>query len=595
MKKFYIIFFAGFVILSALLYFSIWWFIGGGAIIAIATIYHFYNARLKANDASIEELELQVGELQTQLDNSLRKEEKSTKEAIHIRNAKQELLTVISHEIRTPMNGVLGMTLLLGDTALTTEQKEYLDTIQRSGQHLLSTVNNLLVNDMLHYSKLDKRNKKLEPIDFNLLDTIEEVLDLFADKAGKIGLDLLYRIDENVPLQLTGDNKRLRIVLMNLVENAVKFTQRGEVEVNISLLNHADNHSVICFEISDSGIGMTPVQLNQLFYSMPGKEFADNDKFGEGLIICRKQVELMGGKIEATSKLGEGSVFTFNIPFLQNSATNHSTLNQDSLSIFINKNVLIVDDNLKSRMSLTKQLKALKMKVVAVESGTEAAELLSASPFDLIVTDMNLPQFSGVQFANSIKAKYPQLPIVLLNHAGHDLPRSAQDLFTQILSKPVRQQILMNSILAIFNKPMVENANEAETFATKFPLQILIAEDNLINQKIATKILTKLGYDPKIANNGREALAMLEQGPFNIVLMDVQMPVMDGLEATKAIRSSIRQQPIIMAMTANVLQGDRDACMQAGMDDYISKPINLDELIGRLEKWSLFIKERQKS
>ena len=601
MKKFYIFFFAGFIVISALLYLSTWLFFGGIAVILLFTIYHFYNVRMKSMDASIEDLESQVDELQVQLDRSLLKEEKATKEAGQIRQIKQELLKIISHEIRTPMNGVLGMSLLLADTALNKEQKEYIDTIRHSGESLLATVNDLLVNDMLDFSKLDRKDKKLEYIDFDLRDTVEEVLNLFAAKAGKAGLDLLYDIDDDVPLQLSGDSKRLREVLMNLVENAVKFTRRGEILVSVHTVKNNNTQPELRFEVRDSGIGISEEQMKQLFYVIPGKEFHQEDEqSGLGLVICRKQVELMGGQIEAKSKLGEGSTFVFNIPMNLSLQPARNITLQDSLKLLEGRHILIVDDNTTSRNILIKQLKAWRMAPVGINSGMQALEVLSQnSNFDLILADKNMPQIDGLQLTKSIKDKYPMIPVVLLNPSGDEAYKQEPGLFASVITKPIRLYALQDDILAVFIKPVtMEQKTEPEkleeNFSRQYPLHILIAEDNLINQKIAMKILTKLGYQPKVANNGREALEMAEQEHYDIILMDVQMPEMDGLEATRMIRSSLEVQPVIMAMTANVMQGDRDLCMQAGMDDYISKPINLDELLSHLEKWSLVIKERKK-
>jgi CheY-like chemotaxis protein len=553
-------------------------------------------------DASIEDLESQVEELQIQLDSSLLKEEKATKEAGQIKQIKQELLTIISHEIRTPMNGVLGMSLLLADTPLNQDQKEYVDTIRHSGESLIATVNDILVNDILDFSKLDRKNKKLESIDFDLRDTVEEVLNLFAGKAGKAGLDLLYELDDDVPIQLSGDSRRLREVLMNLVENAVKFTHRGEVLISVHSIKNDGIQSELRFEVRDSGIGISEEQMEQLFYGIPGKEFQQEDeKSGLGLVICRKQVEVMGGVIEARSKPGEGSTFIFNIPMnLSNNPSRNSTP-QESLKVLTGKHILIVDDNTKSRNILIKQLKAWGMLPVGADSGIQALEILSQnSKFDLVFADKDMPQMDGLQFTKSIKIKFPEIPVVLLNPVGDENYKQEPGLFAYVIAKPVRLHTLQDDVLAVFTKPVTneqktEPEKLEENFSLRNPLRILIAEDNLINQKLAVKILTKLGYHPKIANNGREALEMSEREEYDMVLMDVQMPEMDGLEATRIIRSSLSAQPVIMAMTANVMQGDRDLCMQAGMDDYISKPINIDELLSHLEKWSLVIKERQKA
>jgi CheY-like chemotaxis protein len=277
----------------------------------------------------------------------------------------------------------------------------------------------------------------------------------------------------------------------------------------------------------------------------------------------------------------------------------NSTL-QESMTVLAGKHILIVDDNNTSRNILIKHLKTWGMLPVAVNSGMQALDILSQnSNFDLILADKDMPQIDGLQLTKSIKIKYPLIPVVLLNPAGDEDYKKEPGLFAYVITKPVRLHTLLDDVLAVFTKPVsielkTEPEKLEENFSQRYPLRILIAEDNLINQKIAMKILTKLGYQPKIANNGREALEMSGQEQYDILLMDVQMPEMDGLEATRMIRSTLSVQPVIMAMTANVMQGDRDLCMQAGMDDYISKPINLEELLSHLEKWSLVIKERQK-
>ena len=317
MKKFYVIFFASFIILSILLYFSTWWFLGGVAIIVLLTSYDYYRSKLKVFAETKVILESQVEELQKQLDHSLVKEEKATKEATKVRQTKQELITTINHEIRTPMNGVLGTSMLLEATTLNKEQQEYLSTIKKSGESLLSTVNDILVKDILEYSKLDNRDKKLHPINFNLLDTAEEVVSLFANMSTKHDIELVTDIEENIPLQLYGDNKRLREILMNLVENAVKFTRHGEVVLHVQCLNKSDR-PVFCFQVTDTGIGISDEELKTLFYSKPSRGFdIHNNKTSRGLVICRKQAELLGGKIEVKSKLGSGSTFSFTVSFEQ--------------------------------------------------------------------------------------------------------------------------------------------------------------------------------------------------------------------------------------------------------------------------------------
>jgi len=596
MKKFYIIFFIGFIILTVLLYFSIWWFMGGVVIIVFYITYDFYNARLKASDANVGKLETQVELLQKQLDRSLFREDKVTKEIGQLKQAKQHLLTVLNHEIRTPMNGVLGMSMLLADTELTNEQKGYIDIIKSSGQNLLATVNDILVIDILDYSKLDRKDKKLQNIDFDLRDTVEEVVDMFANRATKEGIELISDIDDDVPLQLSGDNKRLREILMNLVENAIKFTQHGHVLIHVQSLSRNNDKFVLSFKIEDTGVGISEEQMKELFYAKPSRGFDnDNKRAGKGLVICRKHAELMGGKIELKNNHGSGSIFTFTVP-LDHGAVSilPGSIQPDSLKILEDKHILVVDDNVLSRNIIIKQLKAWKINTAGAGSGIQALETLANNQnFDLILADLNMPQMDGLQLARTVKKLYPDLQLVLLNPAGLESFKQEQELFSTILTKPLRQHVFRDAMLALFTRSCSEKKNKPQEMendsSQKNLLEILIAEDNLVNQKIAIKILNKLGYQPKLANNGREALEM--SGECDLILMDVQMPEMDGLEATKMIRSKAGTQPVIIAMTANVLQGDRDACIQAGMNDYISKPIVIEELINKLEKWTAVINE----
>lgn len=599
MKSFYIIFFVGFIVLSGLLYLSTWWFLGGAGIIIFFTTYHFYNTKLKSFGATIDELESNMEELQQQLDRSLLKEEKATKEVRLIGAMKQELLTALNHEIRTPMNGVLGTTVLLADTKLTNEQKEYVETIKDSGYSLLATLNGMLVNNILDSSKLERKDKKLQCIDFNLRDTVEEVVDLFATNASNKRVELLNDIDENVPSQLSGDNKRLREVLMNLIENAVKFTHSGQVLIQVQSLNAEGKQPILSFAIEDSGIGISVEQMKQLFYELPRRGFdREKMKSGRGLVVCKKYAELMGGEIEVKSKLGSGSIFTFTVPFeygqLSPGCTNVQSTNSEK---FEDKHILVADDNTTGRNILIRQLKALKINTTAADSARQVLEILASNKnFDLILIDLTLPGMDGLQLARAVKKSYPDLRLLLLNPAGDEAYKQEQELFSAILTKPVRQHVFRDHIVSLIAQPGAEKNNNPQEidvgFSKKNPLQLLIAEDNIVNQKIAVKILANLGYQPRLANNGKEALEMYLG--CDLVLMDIQMPEMDGLEATKMIRSRPGSQPVIIAMTANVLQGDRNACIQSGMDDYISKPIILPELLQQLEKWSALINEREK-
>ncbi len=603
MKRFYILFITGFILFSVLLYLSVLWMLAGVGIVVLVTSYQFYRQRLKIFETSVATLELQVEELESQLDRSISREQKSTRDAIQVRQAKQELLTVISHEIRTPMNGVLGMTLLLEDTTLTKEQQEYTGTILKSGQSLLATVNELLVNDMLEFSKLQQKQIQLELGDFELRNSVEEVLEMFTTRAAETNLEILCSIGEDVPAQIFGDHKRIRQILMNLVENAVKFTKKGEVLVSVSYVKPEQGHlPELCFEVKDTGVGIAADKLSQLFYGTSNRDIQkgnDSNASGLGLVLCRKLVERMQGHIEVKSEQGQGCVFSFTIPASPGKKLMQS-VSQPATGSLRGKRVLVVDDNTTSRNILSAQLKAWDMVPTAVDSGEKALDMMSqADSFDLVLTDMIMPFLNGIELARSVKTKYPAMPVILMAPKDHVVGRLDRELFSGVLAKPIHQHILRDRLAAVFANPVPRKEKEAVSenldilFAKRFPMEILVAEDNLINQRIAMKILGKLGYEPVIANNGKEALEMVTQKQYDLILMDVQMPEMNGLEATRMIRTCLEVQPIIMAMTANVLQGDRDICIQAGMDDYISKPIDLKELLVHFEKWGTVVKWKQ--
>ncbi|HKZ66232.1 MAG TPA: ATP-binding protein, partial [Chitinophagaceae bacterium] len=384
MKRFYLILFAIPVLAFSLLYFSVWWFIAGLGAIMIFIVYRFYAERLGAAETSYELLENELEELHVRLENAVTKEQKTSKEAEQFKQVKQQLLSVLSHEIRTPMNGVLGMSLLLADTSLTKEQQEYINTIRGCGESLLTTINNLLANDILDFSKLQQEGNQLEYKDFDLRDVVEEVMGLFAGKAGNAGIDLVYDIDQDTPVQIIGDNKRLRQVLMNLVENAVKFTQKGEVFVGIHYhsLTIPGHPPELIFEVRDTGIGISKNQLKQLFEGIPGKEIQKEsigDTAGLGLVICRKLVELMGGNIQVRSQENVGSVFTFSLPLTPSLRTVRNHAHYDNMYKLEGKNILIADDNATQCTVLLKQMKAWRMLPVAASSGEQALDILSGN------------------------------------------------------------------------------------------------------------------------------------------------------------------------------------------------------------------------
>jgi signal transduction histidine kinase/CheY-like chemotaxis protein len=595
MKRIYLLFLAIPVLIFTLLYLSIWWSVGIVSAIMIFIAYRYFNEILQDAEARNEVLEHELDELHIRLENAVIKEQKTGRDADQVRQSKQQLLSVISHEIRTPMNGVIGTTLLLADTPLSQEQQDYVSVIRSCSEGLLTTVNNLLVNDMLDYSKLQQESRQLEYKDFDLRDSVEEVLELFAERTGKSGVELLYDMDNNVPVHVIGDNKRLRQVLINLIENAVKNTNRGEIIVStkFSLHDAAGNPPQLHFAVQDTGTGIEKDQLRHIFKGIPGKEAQkDNgsETSGLGLVICKKLVELMGGSIEVKSEPGVGSTFSFTIPFTP--SLKAPKVQQQNISVLEGKRILIVDDNAASCSILMKQMQTWKMLPITANSIEQAMDTLSKTPgIDLILSDINMGKMDGL--VKAAETHNSAIRFIAMVAAGNDVKPQAE-LFSAVINKPVRRFMLLDRLVAALTPKESAGAVLSDVFAEKYPLHILVAEDNLVNQKIATKILKKLGYEPDLASNGKEAVELAGDHQYDIILMDVQMPQMDGLEATRMLRTCLEVQPVVIALTANAMQGDRDECMQAGMDDYMSKPIDLKELLRQLEKWSIELRERRK-
>lgn len=567
-----------------------------GAIVELNTLSNGFNNMLEMIQERDAQLELHLDHLEDEVAKRTEELVLAKESAEAASKAKSEFLATMSHEIRTPMNGILGMTELLLGTALDKDQHRFAETVQSSGQHLLG-----IINDILDFSKIESDHMELEIIDFDLVQMIEDTLVMFAQPADKKGLELAAQFTPpNTALMVRGDSFRLRQVIANLINNAIKFTSEGEVVVRTKLTVECESQANISICVEDTGIGIPSEFHEKIFQHFSQADGSTTRQYGGtglGLTICKRLLELMGGSIRVESSQGQGSKFWIHLQ-LEKSKLAHTA--SSNMTDFLGLKVLVVDDNQTNREILKIQLQNWHINTACADGADQALQLMTEAvetnePFQLVILDMHMPKMDGLELAREIHSRpalsKTRMMILTSTHSdATQLERESLGIL-RCVNKPIRQKELFEIIRDVMSRNL-DNTTEKSVPVQPAPAPItpsitgtvLVAEDNLVNQEVAKAMLAKLGMTATIANDGKEAVDLINKNQYDIILMDCQMPVMDGLEATSVIRAQFSSIPII-ALTANATEDDRTLCINAGMNDFLSKPYSIEQLQQKITAW----------